>query len=245
MDPLLEVTHLSKSFGGVWAVKTVSFRLNPREILGLIGPNGAGKTTLFNVIAGVYKPDSGKVVFKGRTVSGSKPFQICHLGIARTFQIVKPFSTLTVAENVMIGARFGKCHDLVDRWDFRQPALDVLDFLGLDEKRDVPCASLNLAEQKKVALARALATQPELLLLDEAMAGLNAVETDHMLESVRRIREQKKISILMIEHIMGAVMGLSDRVIVLHHGEKIADDVPQIVVQKEEVIEAYLGERIV
>lgn len=244
MATILQAVDVSKSFGGIQAVKNVSFELKEGEILGLIGPNGAGKTTLFNVIAGVYKPTSGSIVFDGKNIAGLRPHQICHLGISRTFQIVKPFPTLTVVENVMIGARFGKSKELFDRWDFRSPALEILDFVGFVEKKDAPCESLNLGEIKKVEFARALSTKPKILLLDEAVAGLNVVETEQMMNLVRQIRDQMKMTILMIEHVMKAVMGVSDRVIVLHHGEKIADGIPEEVVQKEEVITAYLGERI-
>ena len=245
MSAFLEGISISKSFGGIQAVKNVSFRLEQGEILGLIGPNGAGKTTLFNVIAGVYKPSSGKVSFKGIPISGMKPHQICHLGIGRTFQIVKPFLTLTVLENVMVGIRFGKSREFIDRWDFRSPALEILDFIGFMEKKDTPCEYLNQGEQRKIELARALATRPEVILLDEVISGLTLVETEQMMNLIFQIRSRMKITILMIEHVMKAVMGISDRVIVLHHGEKIADGSPRDVVHKDEVINAYLGERVV
>jgi branched-chain amino acid transport system ATP-binding protein len=214
------------------------------EILGLIGPNGAGKTTLFNVIAGVYKPSAGAVLFKGVDISGRKPHQICHLGIARTFQIVKPFRSLTVLQNVLIGARFGRQPKLIDRQEYRPKAVEVLKLLGFTGKMHVPCSALNLAEMKQVDLARALATGPEVLLLDEVMAGLNLVEIAQMMDLIRHIRAQMQVTILMIEHVMRAVMGVSNRVAVLHHGEKIAEGEPQEVVTNDQVIEAYLGERI-
>jgi branched-chain amino acid transport system ATP-binding protein len=245
VESLLQVANISKSFGGIKAIHDVSFTLRQKEILGLIGPNGAGKTTLFNVIAGVYKPDSGEITFKGRKISGLRPHRICHLGIARTFQIVKPFLTLTVLENVMIGSRCGKSEELVDRWDYRSPALEVLDLLNLAVKKDTPSESLNLAEKKRVELARALATRPEIILLDEVAAGLTPGEIEEIITLIYRIRDEMKMGILMIEHNMRAVMGVSDRVMVLHHGEKIADGTPESVVRNEEVINAYLGERII
>lgn len=245
MESLLQVANISKSFGGIEAVRDVSFTLRQKEILGLIGPNGAGKTTLFNVIAGVYKPNSGEITFKGVKISGLRPHRICHLGIARTFQIVKPFLTLTVLENVMIGSRCGKSEGLLGRWDYRSLALEVLDSLNLVAKKDIPSDSLNLAEKKRVELARALATRPEIILLDEVAAGLTPGEIEEMITLIYRIRDEMKIGILMIEHNMRAVMEVSDRVMVLHHGEKIADGAPKSVVQNEEVINAYLGERII
>ena len=245
MRTTLKVVGVSKFFGGVQAVRNVSFDLEEHEILGLIGPNGAGKTTLFNLIAGFHKPSSGSILLEGKNIGGLRPHRICHLGISRTFQIVKPFSTLTVLENVMIGVRFGKSRELIDRWDFRSPASEILDFVGFADKKNIPCEALNLGEMKKVELARALATRPKILLLDEVIAGLNLVETEQMMNLIRQIRVQMKMTILMIEHVMKAVMGVSDRVIVLHHGEKIAEDLPQEVVQKEEVITAYLGEKII
>ncbi len=244
MGTILEARRVSRFFGGIQAVKDVSFALNHGEILGLIGPNGAGKTTLFNVIAGVFKPTSGQVLLQGRDISGLKPHQVCHLGIGRTFQIVKPFLSLSVLQNVVIGSRFGEKEALVDGRDHQVPAAQILQFVGFAERMHDPCSSLNLGEMKRVDLARALATKPEVLLLDEVMAGLNLVETEQMMKLICRIRDEMKITILMIEHVMRAVMGISNRVMVLHHGEKIAEGFPEEVARNEEVVQAYLGERI-
>jgi branched-chain amino acid transport system ATP-binding protein len=245
LSTALRVEGLSKFFGGIQAVKRVNFDLKQGEILGLIGPNGAGKTTLFNTLAGVYKPTSGKIVYRERNIAGLKPHQICHMGIGRTFQIVKPFQTLTVLENVMIGARFGSTDELFDRKDFRSPALEVLKMIGFLDKKDIRCEALNLGELKRVEMARALATNPEILLLDEVIAGLNPVETVQVMDLIRMFRDTLHITILMIEHVMKAIMGISDRVVVLHHGEKIAEGPPTAVVTNEEVVNAYLGKKIV
>lgn len=245
MTAILRASNVSKSFGGIHAVRSVDFELRQGEILGLIGPNGAGKSTLFNVLAGVYKPNTGTVHFKETEIGGMKPHTICNLGVARTFQIVKPFSTLTVMENVMVGAWFGKDKNFWRRQDYSQRALECLDFVGMSDKKDFLLENMNLGAIKRVELARALATKPEVLLLDEVIAGLNAVETEEMMSLIQRIRQELKMSVLMIEHIMKAIMGISDRVIVLYHGELIAEGHPGEIVQNPTVIEAYLGERSV
>jgi branched-chain amino acid transport system ATP-binding protein len=240
---ILRASNLSKSFGGIHAVKSVDFELRQGEILGLIGPNGAGKSTLFNILDGVYKPDKGTVHFKETEIGGMKPHAICNLGVARTFQIVKPFPTLTVMQNIMVGARFGKNKNFWSRQNYSHRALQCLDFVGMSGKKDFLLENMNLGAIKRVELARALATKPEVLLLDEVIAGLNVVETEEMMGLIQRIREELKMSVLMIEHIMKAIMGISDRVIVLHHGELIAEGNPGEIVQNPMVIEAYLGER--
>ncbi len=241
---ILEGKRLDRSFGGVHAVKNLDFSIDGGQIFGLIGPNGAGKTTLFNLVAGVFRPQKGSIRFLGEEIQGLKPFQICHRGIGRTFQIVKPFASLTVFENVRIGARFGKSSQVFDRFDPTPVALEALEFVGLMEAKDIVCDQLNLGDKKRVEVARVLATQPRLVLFDEVMAGLNPVETSQVMTLIQKMRKEKGITIFMIEHVMKAIMGISDSVLVMHHGEKIAEGPPEKVVKNPLVIEAYLGERI-
>jgi branched-chain amino acid transport system ATP-binding protein len=235
---LLEVDGLSKSFRGLRAVQNVSFGVPEGEIVGLIGPNGAGKTTIFNMIAGVYAPDSGSLVFRGKAIHGSRPDQICVGGIARTFQIVKPFAGLSVVDNVMVGGLLRE-HTASAA---RAVSLQILEKLGLGTKRDQPASSLTLPDRKRLEVARALATRPRLLLLDEVMAGLRPTECDQIVAVFRELSRAEGLTILLIEHVMRAVMALAGRMVVLHHGEVIARGRPDEVVRDKAVLECYLGE---
>jgi branched-chain amino acid transport system ATP-binding protein len=233
---LLEIFNVSKSFRGLKAISNVSLHINKGEILGLIGPNGAGKTTLFNLVTGFLKPDSGQIQFSGHNLVGFKSHQICKLGITRTFQIVKPFAHLSTLENVAVGA-FNRSNDIATVED---KSWDILNFVGLAQKALEPASSLTLPDRKRLELARALASEPKLLLLDEVMAGLNPTEQHEIINLIRKICEAGT-TIFIIEHHMRVVMGLSDRIVVIHHGELIADDRPRAVSEDPNVIEAYLG----
>jgi branched-chain amino acid transport system ATP-binding protein len=235
---LLSVSGISKSFRGLRAVRQASLEVPQGGIVSLIGPNGAGKTTVFNMVAGVFRPDEGSITFDGKRIDGLRPDQICHAGIGRTFQIVKPFKELTALENVLVGALRAERDVRVAR----RKAEAVLDRLGMLEKRSQPAAQLTLPERKRLEVARALAGEPKLLLLDEVMAGLRPTETDQMVAVFREINAKSGMTILLIEHVMRAVMALSQHVVVLHHGQVIAGGTPEQVVRDPAVLECYLGE---
>ena len=235
---LLTVERVSKSFGGLTANKDVSLSIQDGEIVGLIGPNGAGKTTLFNCISGYLHPDDGRVVFAGHDITQARPERVCGLGIARTWQVVRTFGRMTTLENVMCGA-FKRTNR---RTEAEGRARRLLAFTGLDAREDVVAANLTLADKKRLEIARALATEPKLLLLDEAMSGLTPAETAAAVELVRRIHSELRVAICVVEHVMEVVMPLSQRVVVLEHGQKIAEGPPQAIVQDEQVIRAYLGD---
>lgn len=234
---ILELKGVNKSFGGLKAVEDFKLSIEEGEILGLIGPNGAGKSTIFNCIAGVYPPTAGEIYFKGENITHQRPWDLCRKGLARTFQIVKPFSSRTVLYNVTVGAfaTTGK------RAEAERRALKVLRTLHMEDIRNVRAGNLTVAYLKRLEIARALATQPKILLLDEVMAGLRPTEVDEMVKIIKELRESG-VTIFVIEHIMRAIMALSDRVAVLHFGKKIAEGTPKEVASDERVIKAYLGE---
>jgi branched-chain amino acid transport system ATP-binding protein len=234
---MLTVSGISKSFRGLKAVSNASFEIPEGSINALIGPNGAGKTTIFNMIAGVFPPDSGSIHFQGKAIHGLRPDEVCAAGIGRTFQIVKPFAGLTVLENVMVGAFLRE----TSATGARRAALEILERLQLASKRDLTASSLTLPDRKRLEVARALATRPRLLLLDEVMAGLRPTECDQMVEVFRGLNREG-LTILLIEHVMRAVMALAQHIGVLHHGEVIARGTPQEIVRHPRVLESYLGE---
>ena len=243
MDPkkkiILEGRGVYRYFGALAALCGVDFSLYEGEILGLIGPNGSGKTTLFNVITGVYRPSKGKIFFEGRDISGMSPHRICQMGIAKTSQIVQPFTRMTVAENVLVGAMYGGGLPQREAW---RKTLEVLEFVHLDDVMNSPSGNISIPDRRRLELARALATSAKVILLDENMAGLTPNEIEEALNLLRAIREQG-VTLMVVEHIMRAVMGVSDRMIVFNYGEKIAEGTPKEIANNPDVITAYLGEK--
>jgi branched-chain amino acid transport system ATP-binding protein len=239
MSTLLEVREISKRFGGLQAVDHLSLTVDEGEIIGLIGPNGAGKSTVFNLINGVYPPESGSIIFAGTDITGKPPHLVARQGIARAHQIVQPLGGLTVLDNCTVGACFGREDLPLD--EAREVAREMADMIGLSDRLDLLASSLTTAAKKRLELARALSARPRLLLLDEVLAGLNPTETEQMIDIVRKIRASG-IAILMIEHIMRAIMSLSDRIVVLNLGAKLAEGTPQQVAENPDVITAYLGD---
>jgi branched-chain amino acid transport system ATP-binding protein len=238
---LLELVDVTKYFGGLCVLSNVSFGLNEGEILGLIGPNGAGKTTLFNVITGIFRLSRGSIQYRGQSLVGLKPHKICRLGIARTFQLVRTFPTMTVLENVLVGARYGKKGGTKGAL---ANALGCLEILNLLHVKDTVVVHLTLSDRRLVEIARAIAAKPGLALLDEPLAGLNPTETQQIMAVIRQIRETHKISILWVEHKMDAVFSLCDRIVVLDYGKKLAEGAPKEIATDKRVVEAYLGEPV-
>jgi branched-chain amino acid transport system ATP-binding protein len=235
---MLDVSSVSKSFHGLRAVQNASFSVPEGGIVGLIGPNGAGKTTCFNMIAGLFAPDAGRIAFGGNPIPDLRPDQVCAAGIGRTFQIVKPFAGLTVLDNVVVGALLRSKNVSAAK----KRAAEIMERLGLGAKADMPAASLTLPDRKRLEVARALATRPRLLLLDEVMAGLRPTECDQIVAVFRELNRAEGLTILLIEHVMRAVMALAQKIVVLHHGEVIARGTPDEVVRDPAVLECYLGE---
>lgn len=239
-EVVLQIKDLTKRFGGLTAVSNVSFNVYKGEILGLIGSNGAGKTTVFNMIAGAFSPTSGEILYKGQPIHKLPANKVCRLGIGRTYQICQPFGSMTVRDNVMVGAftRYSKMAEVTTK------AEEALDKVGLLYRADAMGSELTLPELKRMEVARALATEPELLLLDEVIAGLNPTEVDKFVALIRQIHEKEKLTIVIIEHVMRALMNLSDRIVVLNQGEKIAEGLPAEVAAQQVVIDSYLGKEM-
>lgn len=241
MSFLIEGSQLSKSFGGLSALKGVSFHLCAKEVVGLIGPNGSGKTTLFNLISGVFPPEAGDLFLEGEKITGLKPYEICRKGIGRTFQIVRPFLKMTCLENVLVGM-IGTKHAEHGKHGRQEKAMAELEFMGLSSWAHRPAGELTLIQKKKLEMARALATRPKLILLDEVLAGLNPSEVLQALELIEGIRSLRDITVFWVEHVMGAIMKACDRIIVLDQGQKISEGTPQEVISDPLVLRAYLGE---
>lgn len=233
---ILELTKLTKRFGGLNAINNVSFRVDRGEIVGLIGPNGAGKTTLFSLMTGFYLPDAGDIKYNNESIVGLRPHKICQKGIVRTFQIVQPYQEMSVLENVLVGSLIHNCNVTQGKME----AAEILDWIGLADKKDIITHNLNLADRRRLELAKTLATKPQVLLLDEVMSGLNPKELGDMVEIIRNIA-QKEVTLIIVEHVMRAIISLATRIIVLHYGEKIADGTSTEILSNPQVVEAYLG----
>ncbi|ALS22596.1 MULTISPECIES: ABC transporter ATP-binding protein [Paenibacillus] len=235
-QPILEVNHLSKRFRGLLAVNDLSFHVNKGEILGVIGPNGAGKSTTFNLITGVYSPDTGEVKLNGQNITGLSPNEICKKGLSRTFQVTRPFGDMTVLQNVMVGAFLNTPNPR----RAEQQALEMVEFVGLGDKKHAVARTLSIIDQRRLEFARSLATEPALLLLDEALAGLNAMEVEEAIELIWKVKDAG-VTLVVIEHVMKVINTISNRVVVLNFGAKLAEGVPKEVMNNSAVIEAYLG----
>ncbi len=238
---VLTIDGIGKSFGGLRALDDINFHVDRGEIVGLMGANGAGKTTLFSVIAGHTRPDHGNVIFHGKNTIGLRPDKICRLGIARTFQIVRPFSGMTVRENVETAIIFGAPGQTNERSCEKQ-ALDILEEVGLVNVADKLAGALTLSGRKRLEVARALGTGPEVLLLDEVMAGLTPAEVEQMIVTIEQVKQSRNLALIVVEHVVQALVTLSHRIVVLHHGQKIAEGLPEEIAKHPDVLKAYFGE---